>query len=192
MVERIKLIMEYKQMTPAQFAESLGINRSNLTHIFTGRNLPSLEFVRKILTTFPDISTEWLIMNVGNMLTSANQDFEFIDNSDVSKITSKTEPAKLFIQPDLFHDQSSGELNISAKEDKNKTISDSKEVENEVPVNNEDSIPFLNDIQAINSVDFKLEQDKSEITSQNTPSNKKIEKVMFFYTNKTFDTYYPE
>ena len=48
MVDRIKHVMEYYEETPAGFAEKVGVNRSNLTHLFTGRNQPSLDFAKKV------------------------------------------------------------------------------------------------------------------------------------------------
>ena len=68
MVDRIKQIIEYVQMSPTAFADTIGINRSSLAHIFSGRNQPSLDVAKKILTSFPEISTEWLIMGVGLMI----------------------------------------------------------------------------------------------------------------------------
>lgn len=68
MIERIKQVMEYKQMSPTAFADKININRSSLTHIFSGRNQPSLDVAKKILSAFPEIRTEWLIMGVGAML----------------------------------------------------------------------------------------------------------------------------
>lgn len=68
MVDRIKQVMEYYEETPAGFAEKLGINRSNLTHLFSGRNQPSLDFAKRVLTAYPEVSTEWLIMGVGIMI----------------------------------------------------------------------------------------------------------------------------
>lgn len=73
MVDRIKQVMEYEQMSPANFADAIDINRSSLTHIFTGRNQPSLDVARKILKAFPEIRTEWLIMGVGQMLQEISQ-----------------------------------------------------------------------------------------------------------------------
>ena len=68
MVDRIKQVMEHYEETPAGFAEKIGVNRSNLTHVFSGRNQPSLDFAKKVLTAFPEVSTEWLIMGVGKMI----------------------------------------------------------------------------------------------------------------------------
>lgn len=193
MVERIKLIMDYKQMTPAQFAESLGINRSNLTHIFTGRNLPSLEFVRKILTTFPDISTEWLIMNVGNMITSSNDDLDLMNSETTLIKTNQTEAPKMSIQQDLFHESTSGELNIAAKENIIEAIPDSKETEQEAEIKSESAQQSVKNVENLQDIHQESPHEKNAANSIQLPSiNKKIEKIIFFYSNKSFDTYYPE
>ena len=193
MVERIKLIMEYKQMTPAQFAESLGINRSNLTHIFSGRNLPSLEFVRRILTTYPEISTEWLIMNVGNMITSSNDDLDLMNSETTLIKTNQTEAPKMSIQQDLFHESTSGELNIAAKENIIEAIPDSKETEQEAEIKSESAQQSVKNVENLQDIRQESPHEKNAANSIQLPSiNKKIEKIIFFYSNKSFDTYYPE
>ena len=47
MVDRIRKVMEYYQMSPTNFADTIDINRSSLTHIFSGRNQPSLDVAKK-------------------------------------------------------------------------------------------------------------------------------------------------
>ena len=68
MIERFQKIMEYAGVSPKRFAEILGIERSNVSHIMSGRNNPSLAVVQKILKNFPDISSDWLLFGEGNML----------------------------------------------------------------------------------------------------------------------------
>lgn len=62
--------MSLKNLTPAQFANSIGVQRSGISHIVSGRNKPSLDFVLKILETYTDISESWLLMGKGEMLKS--------------------------------------------------------------------------------------------------------------------------
>lgn len=61
MVSRIQEILKVKNLTPTQFADLVGVQRSSMSHILSGRNKPSLEFILKILRTFPDIKAEWLL-----------------------------------------------------------------------------------------------------------------------------------
>lgn len=67
MKDRIKLIMEKENLTPAKFADRLQINRAVISHILNGRNNPSLDVVTKILSEMNYINTEWLINGTGNM-----------------------------------------------------------------------------------------------------------------------------
>lgn len=59
--EKIELLIKRKQMSASQFADKLGIPRSSISHILSGRNKPSLDVVQKILRVFPEISAEDLL-----------------------------------------------------------------------------------------------------------------------------------
>ena len=60
-VERIKTLMEKEGLSPAEFADTIGIGRPLLSHVLGGRNNPSLQLVIKILECFPAYSADWLI-----------------------------------------------------------------------------------------------------------------------------------
>jgi transcriptional regulator with XRE-family HTH domain len=61
MIERILELLKNKSLTPSQFADEIGIQRSGMSHLLSGRNKPSLEFVLKVLKRFPDVSSSWLL-----------------------------------------------------------------------------------------------------------------------------------
>lgn len=63
---RLQLIMDHYHLNGSAFAESIGVQRSAISHILSGRNKPSLEFVMKILETYPDIELYWLLNGKGN------------------------------------------------------------------------------------------------------------------------------
>ncbi|MDR0789515.1 MAG: helix-turn-helix domain-containing protein [Bacteroidales bacterium] len=65
--ERIKQIMETYGLTAGGFAEILGIQASGISHILSGRNKPSLDFVTKVLIKFPEIDYNWLVLGKGSM-----------------------------------------------------------------------------------------------------------------------------
>jgi len=67
MVDRIRLILQAKQLSPTQFADAIGAARPVVSHILSGRNKPSLEVVQKILAAFPELSMAWLLNGVGPM-----------------------------------------------------------------------------------------------------------------------------
>lgn len=70
MVERIKEILQANQLTPTQFADSIGVARPIISHILSGRNKPSLEVVQKIVAAFPQLSLDWLLRGAGSMLSA--------------------------------------------------------------------------------------------------------------------------
>ncbi|WP_163711853.1 helix-turn-helix domain-containing protein [Mangrovibacterium lignilyticum] len=65
---RIKQIMDYKQISSSELADTIGVQRSNVTHVLQGRNKPGFQFISKLLETFPDINAKWLITGQGDML----------------------------------------------------------------------------------------------------------------------------
>lgn len=68
MVERFKKILEHYRISPSQLAEKVDVQRSNISHILSERNKPSLDLIQKILTTFPDLESDWLLFGKGEML----------------------------------------------------------------------------------------------------------------------------
>ena len=59
--DRIQLIIKANKETPSSFADKVGIKRSNLSHVLSGRNNPSLDFLSKVITTYPNVNASWLV-----------------------------------------------------------------------------------------------------------------------------------
>ena len=73
MVERIRILLESRQLTPTQFADLIGVARPIISHVLSGRNKPSLEVVQRILAAMPDLSMAWLLNGTEPMLTTARE-----------------------------------------------------------------------------------------------------------------------
>ena len=71
MVERIRNLLDTRQLTPTQFADLIGVARPIVSHILSGRNKPSLEVVQRILAALPDLSMPWLLNGAGPMYSAA-------------------------------------------------------------------------------------------------------------------------
>ena len=65
MHDRLKQFLTMENLSPARFAEELGIQRSGVSHLLSGRNKPSFEFLQKMMKVFPDVNYEWLILGKG-------------------------------------------------------------------------------------------------------------------------------
>ena len=62
------MVLKAKNISPAQLADDLGVQRSGISHILNGRNKPSLDFVQKLIRLYPDISMQWLLFGEGPMM----------------------------------------------------------------------------------------------------------------------------
>ena len=62
--------MEHYHFSASSFAEKIGVQRSSISHILSGRNKPSLDFVVKITSTFKEVDINWLINGKGNFPTN--------------------------------------------------------------------------------------------------------------------------
>jgi transcriptional regulator with XRE-family HTH domain len=68
MEDRIKKFMEFKGISPSELADSIGVQRSNVTHVLKARNKPSFQFIEKLLQIYPEINAKWLLLGEGNMI----------------------------------------------------------------------------------------------------------------------------
>ncbi|RAJ11994.1 helix-turn-helix domain-containing protein [Olleya aquimaris] len=63
--KRLQKIIDYYGESASSFAEKIGVQRSSISHILSGRNKPSLEFVLKVLASFPEVELYWLMNGKG-------------------------------------------------------------------------------------------------------------------------------
>jgi plasmid maintenance system antidote protein VapI len=66
----LKIIRQYN-LTSTRFADELGVQRSGISHILSGRNQPSYDFIVKLMKQYPEINPDWLIMGNGTMFRPA-------------------------------------------------------------------------------------------------------------------------
>lgn len=101
--DRLKMVMKMHNLTSSAFADKVGVQRSSVSHILTGRNNPSLDFIEKTLANFPRVNADWLIMGkvtppVSNeTLAASNIKEEMRDSEDQAsykKEVSHSEPHK--------------------------------------------------------------------------------------------------
>ncbi len=86
MKDRIKKFMNKKRLTAAELADTIGVQRSNVSHIINGRNNPSSSFIDKLLQHFPDLDARWLITGIGNMSNDITPDSSlFAQESNANK-----------------------------------------------------------------------------------------------------------
>lgn len=60
--DRLDHILRSKNLTAKKFAELMEIQPSNVSHLLSGRNKPSVDFLTKLKEIFPEYSFDWIIM----------------------------------------------------------------------------------------------------------------------------------
>lgn len=64
--KRLLYILESNDLSASQFATKIGVQRSSVSHVLSGRNKPSLDFLIKISDSFENISIDWLVKGISN------------------------------------------------------------------------------------------------------------------------------
>lgn len=65
-IKRLQKVIDYYGESASSFAEKIGVQRSSISHILSGRNKPSLDFILKILASFPEVDLYWLFNGKGS------------------------------------------------------------------------------------------------------------------------------
>lgn len=175
MLERINLILKSRNVNAAQFADEIGVQRSSVSHILTGRNNASLDFLLKVLTRYPEIDTDWLLTGKGVMMRSATS---MAPNRTELK---KSEPLNMPLVSSPK--ESSGDLFKQSIEH--------HEFKNDIPNGEENVIAQIIKPEAPMIHEEDAQKKPDERVSK-TVSVRLIEKIVIFYSDKSFTEYNPE
>ena len=64
--KRLEIILEEYELSAAGFAQKIEVGRASISHILSGRNKPSLDFVLKLIKAFPEVDLYWLLNGKGS------------------------------------------------------------------------------------------------------------------------------
>lgn len=167
---RVQKIINYSELSSSEFADEIGVQRSNISHVLSGRNKPSLDFLIKIKDRFPEIQWEWLIEGKGAMIFSENE--------------AASTPSSYSLEESKINDDEpiiTGLFSIPSQETEENTKQE--EIKSEI----------LEPIQ-YNIVENTPEISENKNTSEaETPTEKdnSIKKIVFFYENGKFEVFEP-
>ncbi len=65
-IERLEHLLQYYSLNASAFADKIQVQRSSISHLLSGRNKPSLEFVLKVVKNFPEVNLYWLLNGKGS------------------------------------------------------------------------------------------------------------------------------
>ncbi|MAO71099.1 MAG: transcriptional regulator [Flavobacteriales bacterium] len=85
MHDRIKIWIESKSLKSSSFADKIGVNRATISHILSGRNKPSIDFLHKMISSFPDLNLNWIVSGEGFMYIS-DEGKESIQSKKIKKV----------------------------------------------------------------------------------------------------------
>lgn len=110
--KRIQKIIEYHGETASSFAEKIGVQRSSISHVLSGRNKPSLEFVLKVVSSYPEVELYWLLNGKGKFPSEERVELKKENPSSLlteTKIetTKKLEPKKSIERIVIFYSDGS-------------------------------------------------------------------------------------
>ena len=159
MNSRIQLILKTKNISASKFADEIGVQRSSISHILSGRNNPSLDFIQKTLMKFPDISPDWILTGKGSM----------------------------YMQPDLFNSATEPKIELVLNQDDLDEPADDnqEELPTIVPKEKVDSEKQIKPRQARIQERISEPVEKKSQESSNKMEEKKIERIIIFYSDKT-------
>ena len=166
---RVQKIINYSELSLSEFADEIGVQRSNISHVLSGRNKPSLDFLMKIKDRFPEIQWEWLIEGKGTMVFSEEE-------------TASTPSSYLLEESKLNDDEPiiTGLFSIPSQEMEENTKQE--EVKSEI------SEPIYNIVENTPKI-----SENENISETEAPSEKgnSIKKIVFFYENGKFEVFEP-
>jgi len=88
--KRLQKILNFYSVTATSFSEKIAFNRSTISHLLSGRNKPSLEFVMKVLQAYPEVDLYWLLNGKGTFPTQSNKTSLSLAKKDTSKTNKST------------------------------------------------------------------------------------------------------
>ena len=210
MVERINILLKAKNISARQFAEEIGIQPSGMSHILSGRNNPSLEFVMKVMKRWPEVNINWLMFGKGEMYVTPPiniQDNSVMEHEEIESQEHQDDGFDLFSQPELpvvneaeypvpdtkVADKDEA-LPPDAMADMQQREEDKTPMQQEIVVKTIET-PVQVESDAANRQPHENCMDESvRTTDAKKPilAQKSIERIVVFYSDHTFSEYLPE
>lgn len=213
MTDRISLILRTKNINASQFADEIGVQRSSISHVLSGRNKPSLEFVQRILKRYPEINPDWLLFGKGAMHQESNL-FSDIDESidvkaeaisralgrserAISPLVSKSRPRPLKpiykeeVVPELEETEDFAEDELQPESIQTPIVQLSAQIQASTPVQERlaTATPVITVAEAVPAAPQAQEKREAVLPPS---SSKEIEKIVVMYKDRSFREYSPE
>ena len=111
MKDRILEFLKAENKSSAVFAEEIGVQPSSISHILSGRNNPSLDFILKMLKRYPYLSTDWILFGKGTIYSDPDQQSLFNSAETAPSVNAENKQFE-------FINDSSAEISVPTDSDK--------------------------------------------------------------------------
>lgn len=197
MNRRFQTILDLENLSPAQLADRLGVQRSGISHILSGRNKPSFELLQRVVQSFPEISAEWLITGNGKPLKEQNQ--AAASGAASSATSSAANSRSSGTTPSTTPGSTNGSTNSSNNSSTSGTISGAtppfEGLFNSSESATEPQIPAqTSDIEDIEDEisDFQpLQSSIFDVNPANDREKRALKRVILIYNDNTFEELLP-
>lgn len=95
-IKRLQILLDYYVLSASAFADKIDVQRSSISHLLSGRNKPSLDFILKVVEVFPDVDMYWFLNGTGTFPKSEKKE------SPIQENFKKEEKNTSNLQSDLF------------------------------------------------------------------------------------------
>lgn len=116
MNNRLKQFLAAENITQAQFADRIHVVRASVSHILSGRNNPSYDFIKAVMRNYPRLNMEWLILGRGKMYKNDPEIGMTESRSAASEETELQKPTlagSLFADDELMQDERNTDIPAS-------------------------------------------------------------------------------
>ena len=197
MNRRFQTILDLENLSPAQLADRLGVQRSGISHILSGRNKPSFELLQRVVQSFPEISAEWLITGNGKPLKEQNQAATSgaASSATSSATSSAANSRSSSTTPSISPSTTSGSNNSSTSGTISGTTPPFEGLFNSSEAATEPQIPAqTSDIEGIEDEISDFQPLQSSIFDANPANDREkraLKRVILIYNDNTFEELLP-
>ncbi|WP_149303254.1 helix-turn-helix transcriptional regulator [Pareuzebyella sediminis] len=110
-IARLEYLLKYYDISASSFADKVGVQRSSISHLLSGRNKPSLEFVLKVIQKFPEVNLYWLLNGKGSFPQETKKKFTPTpkESPEQSELKERAEKPKKIQRIVIFYSDGSFE-----------------------------------------------------------------------------------
>ena len=167
MKDRITQFLKSEGISPAEFADKIGVQRSSVSHVLNGRNYPSASFIQKMLSAYRTLNTRWLLLGEGTIFENRN-----IPDTEPTLFENRVNRGGIAML------QTPPTSSILLPKDTTNQIIDepTKDADSPFKTNTPSELNYSPPVQ---------------LTNNYLNDIKEVERIVYFFKDKTFEVYTP-